>query len=177
MILGTKACLVELFFLPANVYCNSASSLQSSDTSLGPFISWESRKYINVLHGALNQHFCDCCCKTERRQQYQSLHANNRACSHTSVEVGVHFAYPKLASIWNGGCAVNKLLYNPPSKSPSWSGSTRLISCLTNLYACSLLWRRAHRAIFHVVDHPGPISPALDRKLKFNLSIINMSIN
>lgn len=74
-------------------------------------------------------------------------------------------AYPKFASIWNGGCAVNKLLYNPPSKLPSWSGSTKLNKCFTILYACSLLWRRAQRAIFHVVDHPGPSSPVLYFKI------------
>lgn len=72
--------------------------------------------------------------------------------------------HPKLASIWKGGCAVNRLLYSPPSKSASRTGSTRTNKCLTILYACSLLWRRAHRAVFHVVDHPGPSSPVQRRK-------------
>lgn len=34
-----------------------------------------------------------------------------------------------------------------------------MINFRTILYAFSLLKRRAHRAIFHVVDHPGPSSP------------------
>jgi hypothetical protein len=69
------------------------------------------------------------------------------------------YLYPKFASIWNGGCAVHRLLYSPPSKSTFSPGGTKVINFRTILYAFSLLKRRAHRAIFHVVDHPGPSSP------------------
>jgi len=85
----------------------------------------------------------------------------------------VNFSYPKLASIWKGGCAANKLLYSPPWKDTSWSGSTKVIKRLTIRYACSLLWSRAQRAIFHVVDHPGPSSPEpITKKLENHPTIL-----
>lgn len=67
--------------------------------------------------------------------------------------------YPKFASIWKGGCAVQRLVYNPPSKSTLPPGGTKVINFRIILYAFSLFRRRAHSAIFHVVDHPGPSSP------------------
>ena len=58
--------------------------------------------------------------------------------------------YPKFASIWKGGCAVQRLVYNPPSKSTLPPGGTKVINFRIILYAFSIFRRRAHSAIFHV---------------------------
>src|SRR5690625_7160880 len=67
-------------------------------------------------------------------------------------------AAPKLPSIWNGGCALNRFGYVPPP-SPPLSGRTGSRWLLISLSARFPSRSLAHRFTFHPIDQPVDGSP------------------
>ena len=147
---------MQISFFPAYVDCDPATCFQSFHATTWPFITRQRRKQVEVLHCAMNKHFCNCCWKTDTTQCFfsanlfttktivtrflvleqqfyhrhneKNIYFRNQRDKYTSAQTIIIWwkwnwqdtkmvqffhkdgAYPKFASIWKGGCVVNRLL-------------------------------------------------------------------
>lgn len=63
---------MQISFFPAYVDCDPATCFQSFHATTWPFITRQRRKQVEVLHCAMNKHFCNCCWKTDTTQCFFS---------------------------------------------------------------------------------------------------------